>query len=502
MDACLLDDVGIKTAADDEEDEEDAEVLQFPPLCNTPSCGLAFATILVLIITIVLIFLGFHFDAVGPKEMWKIIEYASIPIISVGFTYCHIWVALWLTFYPLKWFGIPGCQIPGTPIGLGFEGIVPCRAEELARTQVELMTTQLLDVKAIAMRLDPLKMSDILLPLTTEILRETMDVLCEKYLPAVWYCTPAGAKQEMVEYMMEMSPQINQNIYSELSKDFDVLMDLEELIVKPMVADKGMVTGIIIHVGNAELTFLRNCGAFWGGVFGLIQMGMWFGMHQYSWAPWVVFPVLGFIVGGFTNQLALTMIFYPIEPRKVCGWTLHGMFLQRQVEVAKEYARMTDSELITPRKVVLNILAGPHKAHVEEVAKKHVKKAMDSLAGGRGSLLGSLAVGFQEYGTMKEDLGEILMATTKRLAVLPEHQDVVERFCKFAHVSWDLRATIRKEMSVVAPAKFERLLHQAFEKDEWMLVLMGAVLGLLIGIFQALTINNPDFMASLGVPKD
>ncbi len=40
-----------------------------------------------------------------------ILRYGSIPLISIVFTYVHIWLALWMTFYPLDYFGI--CQIPG-----------------------------------------------------------------------------------------------------------------------------------------------------------------------------------------------------------------------------------------------------------------------------------------------------------------------------------------------------------------------------------------------------
>ena len=41
-----------------------------------------------------------------------ILQYGSIPIVSILFTYCHIWLALWMTFYPIKFFGI--WQMPGT----------------------------------------------------------------------------------------------------------------------------------------------------------------------------------------------------------------------------------------------------------------------------------------------------------------------------------------------------------------------------------------------------
>lgn len=38
-----------------------------------------------------------------------ILRYGSIPLVSIAFTYGHIWLALWMTFYPLEYFGI--CQV-------------------------------------------------------------------------------------------------------------------------------------------------------------------------------------------------------------------------------------------------------------------------------------------------------------------------------------------------------------------------------------------------------
>jgi hypothetical protein len=45
----------------------------------------------------------------------ELLEYASIPIVAVGFTYCHIAIALQLMFYPIEFIGC--CQ---NKDGIGF----------------------------------------------------------------------------------------------------------------------------------------------------------------------------------------------------------------------------------------------------------------------------------------------------------------------------------------------------------------------------------------------
>ncbi|GLD96886.1 hypothetical protein PINS_up005569 [Pythium insidiosum] len=54
----------------------------------------------------------------------------------------------------------------------------------------------------------------------------------------------------------------------------------------------------------------------------------------------------------------------------------------------------------------------------------------------------------------------------------------------------DLEATLREKMKTLTSSQFEQLLHPIFQEDEWKLVLMGGVLGLVIGFLQAFFINH------------
>ena len=60
-----------------------------------------------------------------------------------------------MTFFPYNYIGL-GPQIPGTNVGfpLGWQGIIPFKAEKMARMAVKLMTEQLIDVKEEFSKLD------------------------------------------------------------------------------------------------------------------------------------------------------------------------------------------------------------------------------------------------------------------------------------------------------------------------------------------------------------
>lgn len=53
----------------------------------------------------------------------KLLGLISIPVCSVLFTYAHIWLALWMMFYPIDYLG--KFKIPGVNFGLGWQGILP-----------------------------------------------------------------------------------------------------------------------------------------------------------------------------------------------------------------------------------------------------------------------------------------------------------------------------------------------------------------------------------------
>lgn len=72
--------------------------------------------------------------------------------------------------------------------------------------------------------------------------------------------------------------------------------------------------------------------------------------YDESW----VLPVAGFLVGYFTNWVALKLIFEPSTPVNLVCYTLQGTFLKRQHEAAKIIAaHSTEHFLKQVRHVVM-----------------------------------------------------------------------------------------------------------------------------------------------------
>ena len=61
---------------------------------------------------------------------------------------------------------------------------------------------------------------------------------------------------------------------------------------------------------------------------------------------WWVLPIAGTIIGYATNWLAISMIFEPIEPRRVGRFTWQGLFLKRQDAASEVYAHIIADEIV------------------------------------------------------------------------------------------------------------------------------------------------------------
>ena len=193
-----------------------------------------------------------------------ILQFASIPLISIVFTYCHIFLALYMTFYPIEYFGI--LQIPTTNVGLGWQGIIPFKAEKMARMAIQLMTKQLINIKEIFGRLDPQRVAVEIQPQLRALIENILDEIAKERMPDTWHLLPIRIKEEIISKVEEDAPLILANLMNDIKENLNQVFDLEHMVVELFVKEKDMLNQLFIDCGYKELSFIRNSGAY---------MGMW-----------------------------------------------------------------------------------------------------------------------------------------------------------------------------------------------------------------------------------
>lgn len=392
--------------------------------------------------------------------------YISITFISGIIGYVTKVIAIQMMFSPLEFKGL---RLFGLPIG--WQGIVPRKAEKMATTAVELMTSKLIKPEEIFARLDPKRIAkEIEKPLMAAAEDITREV-AQQYQPGLWEGMPEFARQKLIKRVQTKAPEIVEHIMSEVQRDVSKYFDIKHMVVNNLLKDKRLLNEIFKKVGKQEFKFFSNVGFIFGFAIGVVQMLCWI-VTQGKY-PWML-PMFGGFVGFFSDWIALQMMFRPLYPKKIMGYTWQGLFIKRQNEVAADYAALISKQLLTSRNMMEELFSGTHSDKVIELVSRHVKQEIDLQAGIVRPLV-VYAIGGEKYQSLKAEVAERI------LKQLPDTMRYVE---SYAEDAMNVRNTLVDRMQRLSPEEFEGMLRPAFKEDEWSLIIVGAVLGFLVGEMQ------------------
>ena len=391
----------------------------------------------------------------------------SIPLVAAVIGYVTKLVAIRMMFQPLEFVGL-------RPY-LGWQGLVPRRAAYMASVAVDTMTRELISAREVVSRLDPeLVAKEIAEPMrkaTEEITREIMS----EYQPGVWDAMPEPVQRLVISRAQAETPRIIREVLTDIQQDVDAVFDLKYMVITNLVSDKALLNRVFREAGRKEFRFIARSGIYFGATIGLLQMTLWVLFHE----P-LIMPAFGLFVGWCSDWLALKMIFNPKRPIRLFGIEWQGLFLKRRREVAADYGALIADEIITARKVIQAILTGPLSDRVFAMINKQVQLAMDRTTGFAKPLV-VLSIGSSRYQQMKRSIAAKVMDR------LPETMSYIE---DYARDSMDVRNLLIEKMQQLDELQFEALIRPAFEQDEWILIMVGALLGFVMGEAQALVLEH------------
>ena len=402
-----------------------------------------------------------HVIADFQANMWL---YISIPFVSGIIGYVTKVVAIKMMFAPMDFLGFKIGPIP-----IGWQGIVPRKAEKMATISVDLMTSKLINANEVFARLDPNRIAkEIEVPMTAAA-EEITRAVAQQYQPGLWEAMPEFARQKIIKKMQAEAPLVVANIMREIQGNVEKYFDIKHMVISNLLKDRKMLNEIFQKVGHQEFKFFSNAGFYFGFGIGLIQMVCWLFFKQ----PWML-PAFGGFVGFFSDWAALQMMFRPLQPKKIMGVTVQGLFIKRQQEVAADYAALISKQLLTPANMMEELFRGALSDRIMELIQRNVREMIDAQTGSIRPLV-VYAVGSQKYIEMKN------VVTDKILEKLPETMKHME---SYAEDAMDVRNTLVERMQRLSPEEFEGMLRPAFKEDEWSLIAVGAALGFLVGEMQ------------------
>ena len=363
---------------------------------------------------------------------------------------------------------------------IGWQGIIPAKASVMASKAVDMMLGKLIDLQEQFAQIDPEIVADEMSPRLEALSRQIIEEAMTKEMPLIWNRLPQRRKEQIYEDAAKEFPNAIEVIMNDIKEHIDELFDVKAMVVHELTTNKKLLNYIFLKVGKDEFKFIEKSGFYFGFIFGVIQMILSILLPNINW---LLLPVGGVVIGYLTNWLALRLIFQPVNPVKVGPITFQGLFIKRQTGVAAEYAKIVAAQILNTPNIFQAILHGVGAEQLSQIVEKHIRAAVDKTAGFSRSLI-QITSGTKTYEAVKN------IATARFMEVIPEN---VKYVFDYAEEALDIENTIKTRMAELPPEEFVDFLRPVFQEDEMKLILVGAALGGMAGLFQLLAITLQQF---------
>lgn len=409
-------------------------------------------------------------------------ELISVPLFMGAIGYITNWSAVWMLFYPLEFKGmkIPGLwflvrlaprkvqQIPGVMHGgVGWQGIIPSRAAKMGSIAVDKGIAKLGSPAEFYRQLEPEKIAEHMVISVQHELRGIVERIMEREHPRLWHDLPPQVREAVHARVRNQLPDIVHDVTEQIGEHIDQLLDVKLMVIRHLEANPELANRIFRDVGRKELRFMVNFGFFFAFLLGFPVV-----LITAAVPYWFVLPVMGTFVGWATNLVGIWMIFEPIEPRRIFGVKIQGLFLRRQNEAADIYSKVISENVLTLANIGDELLHGPSSDRTRLMLENALRPAVDRATGPARSAV-RLLMGGQSYDTIRDSVALEAVQYTMTPLADPEFNRVQgER----------IRILVRDRLREMSPADFVEMLRTAMKEDEWLLFLHGAVLGFGAGL--------------------
>lgn len=406
----------------------------------------------------------------------------SIPLFTGVIGYLTNWTGVVMLFRPIRFYGVkvPGLRLlfPLLPRRvrvlplisytgrLGWQGIVPSRADKMASIAVDKGLGKLGSIADFYRELEPDRIAEHLAAVAQTEIRQVVEQIMEAEDPQLWHDLPPLLKEAVHSRVRQQLPGIVREITAGIGDNIDQLIDAKLMVIRYFVNHPELLNELFLTMGRRELRFMQNFGFYFGMPMGFVLFAI---LHYFP--HWYVLPIGGVVIGWMVNYIGVTMIFEPLRPSRWCPWH-QGLLIKRQPEVTKLYARIVSDKVITLQNIGAELLTGPRSDRTLQMLEDSLRPAVDRAVGPARAAV-RVAIGTKEYDQIRSSVA--LQATQFAPMAFNDAEFNKRQAGK-------IRRFVVKQMSAMSPEDFVELLRSAIKQDEWLLFVHGGALGLLAGL--------------------
>jgi uncharacterized membrane protein YheB (UPF0754 family) len=410
-----------------------------------------------------------------------LVDLISVPLFTGVIGYITNWTGVLMLFKPLRFHGVhvPGLKVvfPILPRrvqvlplirydgGLGWQGIVPSRADKMASIAVDKGLLKLGNMRDFYRELEPDRIAEHLAGVAQAEIRDVVEQIMRQENPKLWHDLPPLVREAVHARVRQQLPDVIHAITAEIGENVDQLIDAKLMVIRYFVAHPELLNELFMIMGKKELRFMQNFGFYFGYPMGFVLVGV-----LQLLPDWWVLPVGGVIIGWVVNYIGIEMIFEPARPRWWVPWR-QGLLLKRKDEVTELYSEMIADKVITLQNIGDELLTGPRSDRTKQMLYDQLHPAVDRAVGPARAAV-KVAIGSREYDQIRSSVA----AEASTFAPIAFADAAFNK-----RQAGKIRSFIASQMHAMSPEDFVEMLRSAIKQDEWLLFVHGGALGFFAG---------------------
>ncbi|HLZ87446.1 MAG TPA: DUF445 family protein [Puia sp.] len=198
-------------------------------------------------------------------------------------------------------------------------------------------------------------------------------------------------------------------------------------------------------------------------------------MFHLSWWFYTI-PFISAFIHWLTIWMALKLLFHPRHPKKILGFTLHGVFPKRQKQIAESLGRIVGQELLSFGDIEQTITNPENVRRILPLAEEHIDNFLRVKLKEQMPMI-SMFIGDKTIGQLKavfmKELEDLFPVIMKNYVANLRHD-------------LDLERIVVEKIAAFSADRLENMLNEFLTKEFRFVEIIGAALGFLIGALQIL----------------
>ncbi|WP_207513002.1 DUF445 domain-containing protein [Longitalea luteola] len=194
-----------------------------------------------------------------------------------------------------------------------------------------------------------------------------------------------------------------------------------------------------------------------------------------NWWLLIIIPFTSAFIGWASNKLLITLLFHPLQPVRLPGFTIQGIIPKRQKQLAAQLSTVASREFGTLAALEAKITNPDNFKKIMPTVEMHVDDFLRNKLKEAFPMIGML-IGDRTIATLKE----IFMKELETLFPV-----IMKTYVQNLKEELNLEQLIHDKIAAVSPERIEATVRETMGKELRQAGLLGAALGFIVGCVQA-----------------